>query len=294
MRLLLFGQKIKSNQEFGYVESLIATATKLNAELFVHHNLAKEVEKYEFSFPISNIINGNKDVLEGKFDAMITLGGDGTILHAITLIQDIDIPILGVNLGRLGFLASVEKSIIEQAVVDLIQGNFKVVSRSLLALSCNFPVFSGFPYALNDFTINKRDTSSMITVHAYVDGLILNSYWADGLIISTPTGSTGYSLSCGGPIVFPDSSNFVITPVAPHNLNVRPMVISDNHHIKLIVEGRSDSFMCTLDSRYETITSKHVIEITKAPFNIKFVQLHDHSFMRTLVEKLYWGHDKRN
>lgn len=294
MRLLLFCQKVKSVDEHYYIKLLIDKAQALGATLYYHQVLAKDLEKYGEIIDQSLIVAGHKDVSEGKFDCMITLGGDGTILRAITLIQETGIPILGVNLGRLGFLASVEKGIIEQAISDLIKGKFNVINRAMLYLKCNNPVFSAFPYALNDFTVNKRDTSSMITIHAYVDGVLLNSYWADGLIISTPTGSTGYSLSCGGPIVFPDSSNFVITPVAPHNLNVRPTVISDNHHIRLEVEGRSDSFMCTLDSRYETITSKHIIEISKAPFPIRFIQLHDQSFMKTLADKLYWGHDKRN
>jgi NAD+ kinase len=294
MRLLLYCQKVKSIDELFYIKLLIDKAEGLGASIYFHHLLARDLEKFGQSVDQSQVISGFKDVQEGKFDAMVTLGGDGTILRAVMLIQDADVPILGVNLGRLGFLASVEKGIIEQAINDLIKGNYYVMNRSMLGLKCNNPVFSSFPYALNDFTVNKRDTSSMITIRAYVNGVLLNSYWADGLIISTPTGSTGYSLSCGGPIVFPDSSNFVITPVAPHNLNVRPTVISDDHHIRLEVEGRQDSFMCTLDSRYETITSKHIIEISKAPFPIKFIQLQDQSFMKTLADKLYWGQDKRN
>ena len=222
------------------------------------------------------------------------MGGDGTILHAITLVKDSGIPILGINLGRLGFLASVEKKIIKKALNQLFKKEYTIASRSLLGLTCNLPIFEDFPFALNDFTLNKRDTSSMITIHTYIDGVLLNSYWADGIIISTPTGSTGYSLSCGGPIIFPDSTTLVITPVAPHNLNVRPIVIPDFHTISLRVEGRTDSFMSTLDSRYETITSEHRIEITKGHFRINFIQLKGQTFMKTIGEKLMWGLDKRN
>ena len=227
-------------------------------------------------------------------DFVLTMGGDGTILHAVTMVRDTGIPILGINLGRLGFLASVEKKIIRRAIQYLFKKEYTIVSRSLLGLSSNIPVFEDFPFALNDFTLNKRDTSSMITIHMFIDNVLLNSYWADGIIISTPTGSTGYSLSCGGPIIFPDSKTLIITPVAPHNLNVRPIVIPDFHKISLKVEGRTDSFMSTLDSRYETITKDHRIEITKGHFRINFVQLKGHSFMKTISEKLLWGIDKRN
>jgi NAD+ kinase len=294
MRILIYGQRIKDREEMSFVSELIDLTIQKQVELYFYQPFVKELEKYGASnFDIKSI-NTHKEFKALDFDIVITLGGDGTILQAITLIQDSGTPILGINLGRLGFLASVEKRIIAQAIDQLLSKDYSLIMRSMLSLNCNKPLFTNFPYALNDFTLNKRDTSSMITIHAYVDDVLLNTYWADGLIISTPTGSTGYSLSCGGPIVFPDSQNFVITPVAPHNLNVRPIIISDSHKIKLVVEGRTDSFMCTLDSRYETITTRHKIEIAKAGFGINFVQLQGHSFMKTLSEKLFWGLDKRN
>jgi NAD+ kinase len=294
MRIFLYGQRIKNQEEFDYVNQVINACTKKGGQIFLYTQISRELERFGADISPFELINSTKELETSKIDLTITLGGDGTILQAIILIKSYEIPILGINLGRLGFLANVEKKTIEDTLTEVFNKNFTIITKSLLSLKCNMPLFGSFPFALNDFTVNKRDTSSMITIHAYIDNELLNSYWADGLIISTPTGSTGYSLSCGGPIVFPDSENFVITPVAPHNLNVRPIVISNSHKITLEVEGRTDSFMCTLDSRYETITSKHKIEIAKANFGIPFVQVPGLSFMKTLSDKLYWGYDKRN
>ena len=294
MKWLIYGHTIKDKEENEYVDSFINLAIENGIELLVYLPYFAELKKYNPDTEIKNTIQSTRELNIFKPDIVITFGGDGTILQAITFLQDTGIPVLGINLGRLGFLASVEKKIIKKAVRQLINKDYSIVSRSLLGLKCNLPLFSNFPYALNDFTLNKRDTSSMITIHTYIDHVLLNSYWADGIVISTPTGSTGYSLSCGGPIVFPDSKNIVITPVAPHNLNVRPIVIPDTLNITLRVEGRTDSFMCTLDSRYETITSDHRIEINKGGFFINFIQLKGHTFMKTISEKLLWGLDKRN
>jgi len=294
MKWLIYGQSIKDAAEFEYVNALLSTAIEYEVELLVFRPYLDELKKYNQEVIHLATVESNSDLITHRPDIMITLGGDGTILQAITLLKDSGIPVLGINLGRLGFLASVEKKIIKKAVKQLVHNEYSIVSRSLLALTCNLPLFDQFPYALNDFTLNKRDTSSMITIHTYVDHVLLNSYWADGIIVSTPTGSTGYSLSCGGPIIFPDSQNIVITPVAPHNLNVRPIVIPDSLCISLKVEGRTDSFMCTLDSRYETITSTHHIEIRKGNFYISFIQLKGQTFMKTISEKLLWGLDKRN
>ena len=223
----------------------------------------------------------------------ISLGGDGTILSAVTYIRDKNIPILGVNLGRLGFLASIERKNIKDAIHKLKQGRYKIDERRMLYLETSIPLFGDIPFALNDFTILKRDTSSMITIHTYINGSYLNSYWADGIIVATPTGSTGYSLSCGGPIIFPHSGNFVITPVAPHNLNVRPVVISDDSVISFGIEGRTDHFLCTLDSRHEMITSINELAVRKNDFNIKLVMPADIGFMETIRNKLTWGNDYR-
>lgn len=294
MNFFLYGLKVKDESEFTYVKQILDFCKSESIHVAFYKPYAKELTKKGFVLSNFQIIDSHLELLEFKPDITITLGGDGTILHATTLIKDSNIPILGINLGRLGFLASVEKKMIAKALNQILLKKYTTDQRSLLSLKSNLSLFPDFPFALNDFTLHKRDNSSMINIHAYVDDQLLNIYWADGVIVSTPTGSTGYSLSCGGPIVFPDSSNFIITPVAPHNLNVRPLVISDSHKISLRVEGRSDNFMCTLDGRYETITSMHEIELVKADFNISLISLQGNNFMKTMSEKLWWGLDKRN
>ncbi len=294
MKVIIYGYKIKDDAEYTFIASLFEAMMDNGINPFIFKPFQKELSQHSSIYKSLPSFENQKDIRAIEAEAVITLGGDGTILRVITLIQDLPIPILGINLGRLGFLASVEKKIIRKAINQLAKKEYSIESRTIIGLKCNLPLFSDFPFALNDFTLNKRDTSSMITIHTFVDGKLLNSYWADGIIISTPTGSTGYSLSCGGPIIFPDAQNFVLTPVAPHNLNVRPIVIPDNKKITLKVEGRTDSFMCTLDSRYETITSSHNIEISKGSFAIQFIQLKGQNFMKTLSGKLLWGLDKRN
>ncbi|MBK7637966.1 MAG: NAD kinase [Saprospiraceae bacterium] len=292
--MLIYGHKIKDEDEVLYFRQLLEALTESGIDQFIFGPLKTELSHRGINVDHVSELSTYEEIKNEHPDFVLTMGGDGTILHAVTMVRDTGIPILGINLGRLGFLASVEKKIIRRAIQYLFKKEYTIVSRSLLGLSSNIPVFEDFPFALNDFTLNKRDTSSMITIHMFIDNVLLNSYWADGIIISTPTGSTGYSLSCCGPIIFPDSKNLIITPVAPHNLNVRPIVIPDFHKISLKVEGRTDSFMSTLDSRYETITKDHRIEITKGHFRINFVQLKGHSFMKTISEKLLWGIDKRN
>lgn len=240
------------------------------------------------------IFESHLDFRIKKFDLLITLGGDGTILSAVLAIKNYQIPILGINLGRLGFLARVEKTKMREAMRLLARGRYETEHRDMLYLESNLPVFGDTPYALNDFTLLKRDTSSMITIHTYINGAYLNSYWADGIIVATPTGSTGYSLSCGGPIIFPGSGNFVVTPVAPHNLNVRPIVISDDAVISFQIEGRADNFLSTLDSRFETVTAAHELAVRKNDFGIELVKLPEITFMDTLRGKLNWGEDRRN
>jgi NAD+ kinase len=229
-----------------------------------------------------------------KTEILISLGGDGTILEALTFIKNTQTPILGINFGRLGFLANVGKEQIHQAIDIVARGKYLIDKRSLLELNSNKPLFGNMNFALNEMTIQRKDQSSMITVKTFLNGELLNAYWADGLIISTPTGSTGYSLSCGGPILYPTSGNFVITPVAPHNLNVRPIVVSDDVILSFEVSGRGNSFLCTLDSRFETIDSSYQIAIKKAPFTANLVRLTDMNFISSLKNKLNWGIDQRN
>jgi NAD+ kinase len=232
--------------------------------------------------------------LNDQFECLISLGGDGTLLDTVTLVRDKKIPLLGINFGRLGFLASIGREELDSAVASLTNHTYVKEDRTLLHLESNLSLFGDTPYALNELAIQKLDTSSMIKIHTYLNGAFLNTYWADGLIVATPTGSTGYSLSCNGPVVFPDSGSFVITPVAPHNLNVRPIVVPDTNVISFEIESRSDSFLCTLDSRKE-IVSKHVqLAVKKEGFNIQLIRLNENSFLQTLRNKLSWGLDRRN
>lgn len=232
--------------------------------------------------------------LNRNVDVMLSLGGDGTMLDTVCHVYDSNIPCLGINLGRLGFLADVTKDEIEQAVKALKLGSYSIEERSLIHLDSNTDLFGDFPFALNEFTIHRKDSSSMIKIHTFINGDFLNTYWADGLIVATPTGSTGYSLSCNGPIVFPTAENFIITPVAPHNLNIRPIIVSDNAVISFEVEGRTDQFLCTLDSRVATINDKIQLAVKKELFNLRIIRLDEHDFLQTLRQKLYWGADNRN
>ncbi len=291
--ILLYGQKVKLT-DTGIIKSLLQKLEDSPLDYYIFDGYKLSLNEASIEYKDRSAINTKDDLETNAIDLIITLGGDGTILKATNLVQDLDIPIMGINMGRLGFLANIEKSKILSAVDTIIAGDFFTEERSMLSLQSNLPLFEDMPFALNDFTVHKRDTSSMITITVMVDDKYLNSYWADGLIFSTPTGSTGYSLSCGGPIISPDSGNIVITPIAPHNLNVRPIVISNDAEISVRVEGRSENFLCTMDSRYETITAEHKITLTKCPFRTKLAHLNGTDFMQTIREKMLWGLDKRN
>ena len=234
--------------------------------------------------------------LSNSFDAMFSMGGDGTILRAVTYIRDLNIPVLGINTGRLGFLATVQKDQIEESVDLLLANKYSIQERSLLQITTTPQAkeFTELDFALNEITIARRNTTSMIGVKTYLNKEYLTNYWADGLIVSTPTGSTGYSLSCNGPVILPDSKSFVITPIAPHNLNARPMVIPDNTLIQLEVSAREKDFLISLDSRITTVSEGTKIKIQKANFSIKSILLQNQSHLKTLREKLLWGEDTRN
>ncbi|MBC6491162.1 NAD kinase [Flavihumibacter stibioxidans] len=234
------------------------------------------------------------DDLDESIEFVISLGGDGTLLDTVTLVRSKNIPILGINFGRLGFLASIGKEELKVAVAAMSSRSFVVDKRSLIHLDASSHLFGDTPYALNEFAIHKTDISPMIKIHTYLNGEFLNTYWSDGLIVSTPTGSTGYSLSCGGPIVFPESGSFVITPVAPHNLNVRPIVVPDDNIISFEVEGRSDNFICALDSRREIVPRNIQLAVKREKFDVSIVRLNENNFLSTLRNKLSWGLDTRN
>ena len=236
------------------------------------------------------------DEVEGTgrpIDFLFSIGGDGTVLESLSIVKSSEIPILSINTGRLGFLTGVGLAELEDAVERIELGQYILESRSLLHLESSEKVFN-FNFALNDFVIHKKETSSMIVVHAYLNGEFLNSYWSDGLILSTPTGSTGYSLSCGGPILFPKSDSFVLTPIAPHNLNVRPVVIPDDAVISFEIEGRANSYLTSLDARSQSITKDVTMAVRRADFVLKLLRLNDTNFMDNLRSKLNWGYDRRS
>lgn len=293
MQVVVYARNIK-DQDKVHLQNLLDALHDQQINTYIYEPIKSRVDELVIYKSDVGVFRDYLDFKIHKIDFFITLGGDGTILNAATIVRDSGVPVLGINTGRLGFLATTEKKLIRETINTLVKGRYDTEKRSLLSVESNSPLFGELPFALNDFTLLKRDTSSMITIHAYINGDYLNSYWADGIILATPTGSTGYSLSCGGPIVFPNSGNFVITPVAPHNLNIRPIVIPDDSVVSFTVEGRSESFLCTLDSRFEMITAEHNLAVRKADFSINLVRIADRDFMKTIREKLAWGKDARN
>jgi NAD+ kinase len=269
----------------------------LLSELLAHKATVFLYEPLQDTLPPSSnftVFNTYEDLVENEVECLISVGGDGTILDAVTLVRDSNIPILGINFGRLGFLASISKDDIQSAVEALVNRTFIVDRRTLVHIDSDNKLFGDAPFALNEFALHKRDTSPMIKIHTYINGEFLNTYWADGLIVSTPTGSTGYNLSCNGPILFPESSSFVITPVAPHNLNVRPIVVADNSIVSFEIEGRADQYICVLDARRELVDMNVQLAVKKEKFTVSLVRLNENSFLSTLRNKLTWGMDKRN
>jgi NAD+ kinase len=237
--------------------------------------------------------SSTEDLTE-EIDFFISLGGDGTLLDTVTLVRNKRIPVVGINFGRLGFLAGIGRDEMATAIKALARRSYIIDRRTLVHLDSNIPLFKDVPYALNEFAIHKRDTAPMVKIHTYLNGELLNTYWADGLILATPTGSTGYSLSLGGPVVFPESSSFVITPIAPHNLNVRPIIIPDSTIVSFEVESRSDDIICSLDSRREIVDKNVLLAVRRENFMINLVRLNENNFLQTLRNKLSWGLDRRN
>ncbi|MCL4116291.1 UNVERIFIED_CONTAM: hypothetical protein GTU68_026036 [Idotea baltica] len=282
-------QKSKSQESLGVLLNVLA---KKQEDIYIESSFFKKVKHV--------IQEGLKiqafNALDSSFDLLISIGGDGTILRAITYVKDLGIPIVGINTGRLGFLATIQTDDIEKAFTNILNGNYNISERSLLSIE-TIPEndnIKNIHFALNEIAVSRKNTTSMITVETKLNNEYLTSYWSDGLIISTPTGSTGYSLSCGGPVITPDAKSFVLTPIAPHNLSARPLVIPDSTEIKLRVSGREDNFLVSLDSRIATLHNSAVIKIKKASFTIKMIELKEESFLDTLRKKLLWGEDKRN
>ena len=292
MKIALFG-KSPSEASMPYIQQLIRKLEEVKCEIVVYEPFFKIIESIvSFDKPIQ-LFNTHRELKE-KIDYMISVGGDGTFLDTVRLIQDSGVPVLGVNLGRLGFLSSISKDEISLAIDSLVNKNFKLVPRILVKLITKENLFGEINYALNEVSIRRKDSSSLMLLHVYVDGMMLNSYWADGLIVSTPTGSTAYSLSCGGPIITPGSKNFVITPIATHNLTVRPIVIPDDSKIRIELEGRDDQYLISLDSQTESINKKVILNMEKEKFTINLIQMANRNFFSTIRDKLKWGQDVRN
>jgi NAD+ kinase len=291
MKIALFGTTFNEAKAV-YVQHLINKLEQENVDLIIESQFSELLSDIKFKNEYSTFDTPQE--LKENADIILSIGGDGTLLATITLVRDSGIPILGINTGTLGFISSVSTDQIEYAINHLLKGDYTIKNRTLLQLNSENNLFGDTNFALNEVTVLKKDTSSMIRVHAYLDDEFINTYWADGLIISSPTGSTGYSLSCGGPIVLPGTNNFIITPIAPHNLNVRPIIVSDKSKITLKVSEKDELALVALDSRSRAIGPGLELTIKKAQYKVKLIQFEKQSFISTIREKLMWGKDKRN
>ena len=293
MKVAIYGQNYVNESNEKAFKLLVDYLTKKNdIAIFVESKFLEIQDAQQHN----NWSFGIFTTLDDSFDLLISIGGDGTILRAITYVRNLNIKIIGINTGRLGFLATIQTNEISDALDKILRGNYKTSERSLLAVAIdpeNTEV-AETNFALNEVTISRKNTTSMITVETHLDQEYLTSYWADGLILATPTGSTGYSLSCGGPVISPETNSLVLTPIAPHNLNARPLIIPDKTDVKFKVNGREDQFLLSLDSRIITLPNSATIHVKKANFNIKMVELHSESFLDTLRKKMLWGEDQRN
>ncbi|GGD45792.1 NAD kinase [Muriicola marianensis] len=293
MKIAIYGQAFQDNG-LSYVYELLEELAGMESQVVIEADFLQLLRTHQknISYPTFD----HKEGLSSEFDLFVSFGGDGTILRAVTYVGDLGIPIVGVNTGRLGFLSTYKKEDVRQLIHQFKRGDYVIVERSLVTVSADPEIeeFKGMNYALNEVTVSRKDTTSMITIETHLDEEYLTSYWADGLIISTPTGSTGYSLSCGGPVMTPTAQSLVITPIAPHNLNARPLVISDDTEIRIKVSGREDQHMVSLDSRLATIDNGKELLIKKADFTVKMIEYASESFLKTIRNKLLWGQDKRN
>jgi NAD+ kinase len=292
VKIALFGKAFDSEQ-LGYIRILTEILENKGCKLIVwkpFHDFLKD--KISFRGEIS-LFEDHLDLI-GRAEMLLSVGGDGTILHSVRMVRDSGIPIAGINLGRMGFLSSIPRSEIISAIEDILEKRYRIEKRTLISLHSPANLFSDFNFAFNELSINKKENSSMVVVHVWVNDKQLHSYWADGLIVATPTGSTAYSLSCGGPIITPDSNNFVITPIAPHNLSVRPVVIPDSSLIRIRVDSRDHQALVGLDSQTANITPDNELVVCKAGFEINLVQRLNENFFSTIRAKLNWGSDIRN
>jgi NAD+ kinase len=292
MKAAIYSRVIEDDQQKD-LQIFFDELAKQKIEPVIFQHFFEQIKK-TITLPSGTSLFSLPEHLTEDIEFIISLGGDGTLLDTVTWVRDKNIPIMGINFGRLGFLASIGREEVKTAVKAIAKRTYVIDKRTLIHLDANLPLFGNVPYALNEFSIHKRDIASMIKIHTYLNGEFLNTYWSDGLIVATPTGSTGYSLSCNGPIVFPDSGSFVITPVAPHNLNVRSIIVPDSHVISFEIESRSEQIICALDSRREILNKNVQLAVRKETFLLNLVRLSENNFLQTLRTKLTWGLDKRN
>jgi len=293
MKVAIYG-KTYTEETLTYVVALLDELNKEKAKTYIEEGFYEFIRAHK-KIETYTVFTESKG-LDNSFDLFVSFGGDGTILRAVTYVKELNIPIIGVNTGRLGFLSTFNKENVRRLVKEFVAGSYTIVERSLVQVSADWDMVAigELNFALNEVTISRKDTTSMITVETHLNNEYLTSYWADGLIVATPTGSTGYSLSCGGPVIEPTAKSLVLTPIAPHNLNARPLVVSDDTIIRLRVSGREESHLVSLDSRIVAIENGKEIVIKKADFTIKMVEYTSESFLKTLRNKLLWGEDKRN
>jgi NAD+ kinase len=291
MKIAVYGRQF-NDTVLPFIQQVFDALAQHQVEVHIHHQLYASLQGKISNLDCAVLVKDQS--LTGVIDVVITLGGDGTLLDTVTLIRDSGIPVIGINFGRLGFLASVNKNDIAAAIHAVVNRQFTIDSRELICICSEAEIFGDNNFALNDITIHKRDDAAMITMHAYLDGEFLNTYWGDGIIISTATGSTAYSLSCGGPIIHPQSNNIVVTPVSPHNLNVRPIVLPDSCSLTFEVETRSANYIISCDSRTAVIDTSIKFDIRKAGFQLNLIRLNNESYLATLRNKLLWGLDARN
>ena len=292
MKIAIFGKKFDENFNAN-LDSLFNKLCNYNAEIFIYEPFYKYLCSAK-NFNICSVkLYNNPEEITSDFNFVISLGGDGTFLEAVQYIRNTGVPVIGINTGRLGFLANIAAEEIDTSLDSLLTGNYELEKRSLIEFISNSNPFSDFPFGLNEITVQKRDTS-LITIEVYINTNYLSTYWTDGLIISTPTGSTAYSMSVGGPILAPDCKAFIISPIASHNLTVRPIVITDDLEIKLKIEARAKYFMATIDSYSHELKTGTEISLKLAPFTINMVKLKDHNIYKTIRKKLMWGADVRN
>ncbi len=294
MRIGIYARVLKNKIAFECLQNIISYSAQNGIDVMLYNELNDSIRESKTMIDPQLEVFTTEEILQSKIDYLLCIGGDGTMLDSMNIVRESGIPVLGFNTGRLGYLATSNTEEVEKVIDELIKKSYSIDKRTLLKLEADQELFGGFAYALNDFVIHKKDSTSMITVHSYLNGEFMNSYWADGLIVATPTGSSAYSLSCGGPILIPKSASFAITPIAPHNLSVRPVVIPDDTVLSFEIEGRVKSYLISLDSRSCSIKKGTQIAVRKADFTFNLIRPSNKNYLHALRNKMMWGMDVRN